>query len=409
MIIVVLGVAGSGKTTVGSLLAEALGCAYLDGDSLHPVANLERMQHGVALTDGNRAPWLAAIRERLLAAFDVGRSLVIGCSALKESYRRALEDGLSITWVYLKGSEALIRSRLQRRTDHFMGADMLSSQLDELEEPLGAITADIGLTPDAIVRQVVERLRAARDVRVFADADAVSHQLAEVIAARVRRTVNSTGRCSLALSGGSSPRRIHELLATRLRDRVPWTRVHLFWVDERYVAHDHPDSNFRMARETLLDHVSCPPGNVHPMPTHHDDPDSAAADYEATLRRHFGNGWPRFDLTLLGMGPDGHTASLFPGAAALDERRRAVIAVAASAVPPVRLTLTLPVLNRSLQSHILALGGRKAIALGRVLGGVAHATIHPVAAIQPASGSLVWWADRAAAQRLGTPDSWEPE
>jgi len=133
-IIVVMGVAGSGKTTVGTMLAEAMHCAYLEGDSLHSPANVEKMSHGIPLTDADRAPWLAAIHARLLDSFGHGESLVVGCSALKRSYRTVLADGVPITWVYLKGSPALIRSRLQHRSGHYMKADMLASHFDALEE-----------------------------------------------------------------------------------------------------------------------------------------------------------------------------------------------------------------------------------------------------------------------------------
>ena len=158
-IVVVMGVAGSGKTTVGTRLAEAMHCAYLEGDSLHSPANVEKMTHGIPLTDADRAPWLAAIHARLLDFFRHGESLVVGCSALKRSYRTVLADGIPITWVYLKGSAALIRSRLQHRSGHYMKADMLASQFDALEEPSDALIVDVCPPPDAIVEQILTELR----------------------------------------------------------------------------------------------------------------------------------------------------------------------------------------------------------------------------------------------------------
>lgn len=155
MIIVVMGVAGSGKTTVGTMLAEAMDCPFLDGDSLHPAANVEKMTRGIPLTDADRAPWLAAIHARLLEAFRNGRSLVVGCSALRQSYRAALAEGIAITWVYLKGSEALIRSRLRHRDGHYMKADMLASQFEALEEPSNAIVLDISNPPRDLVQEVL--------------------------------------------------------------------------------------------------------------------------------------------------------------------------------------------------------------------------------------------------------------
>lgn len=159
MIVVVFGVAGVGKTTVGMLLADSLQCPFLEGDSLHSKANVEKMSRGIPLTDADRAPWLTAIYARLLEAFTTGQSLVVACSALKQSYRTRLAAGLAISWVYLKASEELIRSRLQHRTGHFMKADMLASQFEALEEPSDALVADASRPPDAIVKQILNELR----------------------------------------------------------------------------------------------------------------------------------------------------------------------------------------------------------------------------------------------------------
>jgi len=159
MIVVVLGVAGSGKSTVGTMLADAMHCPFLDADSLHSAANVGKMMRGVPLTDADRAPWLVAIHARLLEAFRSGRSLVVGCSALRKSYRAAIAEGIAITWVYLKGSEALVRSRLRHRAGHYMKADMLASQFEALEEPSGAIIVDVAQSPEAIVEQVLGELR----------------------------------------------------------------------------------------------------------------------------------------------------------------------------------------------------------------------------------------------------------
>jgi gluconokinase len=158
MIVVVMGVAGSGKTTVGTMLAEALKCSFLEGDSLHSDANIDKMSHGIPLTDDDRAPWLAAIHARMLEVFERGQTLVVGCSALKEAYRRVLAEGVPITWVYLKGSLELIRARLRQRPSHFMKAAMLASQFDALEEPDDAVVVDASTPPPAIVEQIVAEL-----------------------------------------------------------------------------------------------------------------------------------------------------------------------------------------------------------------------------------------------------------
>lgn len=162
-IVVVMGVAGSGKTTVGTMLADAVHCAFLEGDSLLPAANVEEMSHGIPLTDTDRAPWLAAVHARMLDAFRQGECLVVGCSALKQSYRTVLADDIPVTWVYLKGSVALIRSRLLHRTGHYMKADMLASQFAALEEPSDALVVDVSQPPAAIVEQILAALRGPAD------------------------------------------------------------------------------------------------------------------------------------------------------------------------------------------------------------------------------------------------------
>jgi gluconokinase len=159
LIVIVMGVSGSGKSTVGTLLASALGCTFLEGDAFHPAANVQKMSHGIPLTDEDRAPWLAAIRARLEDSFARGESLVIACSALKQQYRDYLSATTPVTWVYLKGSQQMIRARLEHRREHFMKAKMLASQFADLEEPSSAIVADISLTPEAIVQRLLPQLR----------------------------------------------------------------------------------------------------------------------------------------------------------------------------------------------------------------------------------------------------------
>ena len=155
MIVVVMGVAGSGKSTVGTMLADAIDCPFLDGDSLHPAANVEKMTRGIPLTPADRAPWLEAIHARLLDAFSRGQSLVAGCSALEQSSRTILARGVPITWVYLKGPLDLVRARVQRRTGHYMKQDMLASQFGALEEPSDAIVLDISQSARDLVEQVL--------------------------------------------------------------------------------------------------------------------------------------------------------------------------------------------------------------------------------------------------------------
>ena len=181
------------------------------------------------------------------------------------------------------------------------------------------------------------------DLRVYANFAELSRRAAEAVAHTINDAVQTVGTCSIVLAGGNTPRALYRLLASEFRSQVPWGNVQLFWGDERYVPPEDFRSNYRSAKEALLDHVPCPAANIHPMPTHFPSADAAARDYERTLRNHFVEEWPRFDIVLLGLGDDGHTASLFPGALALAERTRWVVAAQAPVEPHVRLTLTLPV------------------------------------------------------------------
>lgn len=159
MILILMGVAGSGKSTVGQLLASESGCGFLDGDSLHPAANIRKMTMGIPLTDADRQPWLAAIHARIAQSFQRGQSLVVACSALQQRYRETLAEGVPVTWVYLKGSEELIRARLLQRQHHFFKAQMLASQFADLEEPSNAIVIDAAMEPHLAVGKIGAALK----------------------------------------------------------------------------------------------------------------------------------------------------------------------------------------------------------------------------------------------------------
>jgi 6-phosphogluconolactonase len=225
----------------------------------------------------------------------------------------------------------------------------------------------------------------------------MSRRAAEAAAGVINHAVRAAGTCSIVLSGGSTPRTFYQLLASDFRSWIPWPNVHVFWGDERFVAPEDPRSNYRLAREALLDHVPCPPANIHPMPTHFPSPDVAARDYERTLRDRFAGDWPHFDLVLLGIGDDGHTASLFPGALALAERTRWVVGARAPVEPHVRVTLTLPALTRGAAIHVLVSGAAKAEALRHVLEGAGDWIKYPAAGVRLGTASVIWWADREAA------------
>jgi gluconokinase len=158
VILLLMGTTGSGKTTVGQLLARRLGWLFLDADDFHSAANKEKMHRGIALTDADRAPWLAAIHDELLKRDREGRNVVLACSALKQDYRTELRTGVEMQLVYLKGSEAVLRSHLEERHGHFAGESLLPSQLATLEEPSDALVVDVRHTPEEIAAEICARL-----------------------------------------------------------------------------------------------------------------------------------------------------------------------------------------------------------------------------------------------------------
>ena len=158
LIIVVMGVAAAGKSTVGHALATELHYEFLDADTLHPAANIRKMRDGIPLTDTDRAPWLAAIHSHIVESFQGGRSLVVACSALKQKYREIVAGGTPVVWVYLKGTEEVIRARILKRQHHFFKAQMLPSQFADLEEPADAIVVDVDIAPSVAVRQIMGAL-----------------------------------------------------------------------------------------------------------------------------------------------------------------------------------------------------------------------------------------------------------
>jgi 6-phosphogluconolactonase len=359
------------------------------------------MSAGIPLNDETRAPWLAAVRQVLEEASASHTDMVVSCSALREKYRRYLDENLDVTWVYLRGPASVIRERLAHRKHHFFHVELLDSQLADLEEPGEAVVADITLSPEAIVQELLPRITRARAVHVSATLEEMSAYAADALAEVLRETVERKGRCSLVLSGGDTPRGMHRALASSHKGSVPWDSVHIFWSDERYVPPGDPRSNAGMARETLLDHVPCPAGNIHAMPTTMDDAEAAARAYEDTLLHYGGGIRPSFDVAILGIGADGHTASLFPHAAELDECTRLVLPVErADAEPPLRLTLTLPVLLNAARTWVLVDGGVKASAVRQALDPSTDPHALPAAFLERARGGVTWWLDEAAASQL---------
>lgn len=239
------------------------------------------------------------------------------------------------------------------------------------------------------------------NIEIYADLQKTSEALAARIATLVREKFARGETFSLALSGGSTPQTLYSILATEYRDSLPWDDVHIFWSDERYVPPDDEKSNFRMARRVLLDHLPIAEDNVHPVPTETMDPMSSSHAYEDELRGHFEAATPRFDLILLGMGADGHTASLFPHSEVLREKQRLVMPVRADAEPKRRLTFTFPLINNARHVYVLVTGQHKAGAVKEVLENEPDVEDCPIAGVDPEQGSLVWWLDSDAASLLG--------
>jgi 6-phosphogluconolactonase len=239
------------------------------------------------------------------------------------------------------------------------------------------------------------------DTRVYPDLDAVSRAAFEELWLVMRDSIAERGRFAIALSGGRTPAKMYELWAQSHAQGVAtdWDCVHLFWGDERFVAKDDPLSNYRMTRETLIERVPIPEGNVHPMPGPEEfvAPEKAAEDYEAELRNFFGAEPPGFDLQLLGLGVEGHTASLFPGSPALEERKRWVAAVEAPAKPPQRLTLTPVVLNQARNTFFLVCGADKREIVAALRDEPeSQPSEYPAGNIRP-KGRVLWFLDKAAA------------
>ena len=242
------------------------------------------------------------------------------------------------------------------------------------------------------------------ELRTFDDLDSLARAAAEEITKSAEEAIAARGRFTIALSGGNTPKPVYNLLGEKpWLDRIDWDRVDVFWGDDRHVPPTHPDSNFGMAMNTLLSKVPIPYAHVYRMRTEKPDADRIAEDYEETLRDEFDleeGEWPRFDLVLMGIGADGHTASLFPGSEAVREREQLVIAPWVSSLGAFRITLTAPVFNNAALALFLVSGEEKAEALRTVLEGDFQPDRFPAQIIRPEEGRLLWLVDRAAARCL---------
>lgn len=233
--------------------------------------------------------------------------------------------------------------------------------------------------------------------RIYHDTDALARAVAQHVVTLANDTRSKRRPFTVALAGGSTPRPAYERLATpEFSERIEWDRVHVFWGDERCVPPDHPDSNYRMACEALLDHVPIPDTNVHRMQGEL-TPRKASQAYETEIRELFYEiDVSGFDLILLGLGEDGHTASLFPGTDALNVQGRWVAANHVEKLGTWRLTLTLPAINAANDVTFVVAGERKRDILQRMLVPESDASTLPAQRVQPRDGRLVWMVDRAA-------------
>lgn len=242
------------------------------------------------------------------------------------------------------------------------------------------------------------------EVKIVPDSAALARTAAQEFHRLAEAAVRERGRFAVALSGGNTPRAVYSLLASEHKE-LPWDRIHIFFGDERHVPPDHPDSNFRMASESLLSKVPIPVKNVHRIRTEL-EAEAAATEYDEQLRGFFhliNHDWPRFDLIFLGIGEDGHTASLFPGSKALAETSRRVIANWVEKFKAFRVTLTFPVLNHAAEVIFMVSGTDKAQILSEVLRPGARK--YPAQNVQPENGQLLWLVDQDAGSllRLATP------
>jgi 6-phosphogluconolactonase len=245
-----------------------------------------------------------------------------------------------------------------------------------------------------------------RKVEVLPDLEALSHRAAAIFVNTSRNSIATKKRFAAAISGGSTPRRLYTLLSTdAYRDQVDWQRVHLFWADERCVPGEDEASNFRTAFDTLLSRIALPEKNIHRIKGE-ETPDKAAIDYEEEIRRFFGESErPRFDLIILGVGEDGHTASLFPGSKSLEETVRLVLPVYWDELKKNRITLTLPALNNADRILFLVAGSAKSAVLSEILGRGEEKKKFPAGLVRPVGGTITWLIDQEAAGKLRGLDS----
>jgi len=247
----------------------------------------------------------------------------------------------------------------------------------------------------------LERSDKKMEIKIVPDNAALNRVASAEFVSAAGSAIADRGAFRVALSGGNTPRAVYALLAQEYNAQLAWEKIHIFFGDERHVPPDHPDSNYRLANETLLSKAPVPQDNIHRVRAEL-DPESAARDYEEQIRKEFGlkeNELPRFDLILLGLGDDGHTASLFPGTDALRESTRLVVANQVARLNTFRITLTYPVLNHAAEDLFIVSGKGKAEIVAKVLS-KSGTPEFPAQRVQPANGRLLWLLDQDAARLL---------
>lgn len=241
-------------------------------------------------------------------------------------------------------------------------------------------------------------------LHIFETRGDLAHAAAKQFVAKSIKAVAKRGVFTVALSGGSTPKLLYQLLADPnepFREQVPWPRIHFFWSDERHVPPDHPDSNYRMAKEAMLAHVPVSPNNVHRVISENPDADEAARAYEDTILQFVPGNPARLDLVLLGVGTDGHTASIFPGSDVLDETKRLIAAPWVETLDAYRITMTLPLLKSAASVVFLVTGVEKAEVVRAV---VQTTKRYPAKEVRPTNGELMWLLDSEAGSKLTSPE-----
>lgn len=235
-----------------------------------------------------------------------------------------------------------------------------------------------------------------KSARVCADLDALSHAAIQECVRVATEAAGARGKCLIALSGGRTPERAYKIWAANYRDKMPWAKTHFFFGDERFVPESDEKSNYRMAFRALFQNAPVPAENIHPIVTNFANADEAARAYERVLREYISDAGPSFDVLFLGLGVEGHTASLFPDSPALREEKRWAMGVRAPAEPPVRITLTFPVLRRARETYFLVAGADKQEIVAKLRRGAPEEVAKLPVAMLKSEGEEIWFLDKAA-------------